>query len=668
MSYRIFESVTKRIKLSDDNGAFKQSLEDSNIDDIQSKNNKSVNSEWKEVQLKISETGVMSVTDISNLEINKSTKTDDVSIKNEENDPIQNVNKISNIPEEKEQSKSTGSKGKKSHQDKKNEKNQCEKSMKVQNNVKNEEKLVKAESSNENKSFKKNNIKSENKSSTGSNESKLLSKSDKCHTQMKGQQAVNKETQEQSNKQLDDKKNFSKINISDTKTEINAKPNSKSNEAKAFGAGAKINALSAKLQFQPKNNQINSNTSTKKNLTDKAKTGTFLNSTSEVKSSKASNQESKHFDSLTESNPENRSNSPIPNKESTTTHQQILATNSSDSNLKQKCDNSKIKVLTADQQLRALPGMPHIGKDIICSTTAGSLPGTTSARFSIQAPSMTIYSISPSSKHSTYSSGNPSCSLSISKQTMAISNTKNSLEVTSINSLPSVTPCPDAIPISLLKGGRKDSTSKGTTLNEICAKIGSASAGSGSKINDICAKIGESSKEKNRLEAQRNKSEMPELLKIQDNCMETSTATAKHIPNIPNVPIYTPSNTHHGILINEIKDKRPINSSMSSAQVAMLSSQNQKIPPKKHSQAIGYKTLRDPPKSWNPSLSKKDYVATKNQAKELQNQLQYSIDSDGSQKQIASKPAKIFKIRNMPRYLGNQCFTFHSNFFFFIIV
>lgn len=96
---------------------------------------------------------------------------------------------------------------------------------------------------------------------------------------------------------------------------------------------------------------------------------------------------------------------------------------------------------------------------------------------------------------------------------------------------------------------------------------------------------------------------------------------------------------------------------ITASQVAMMSAQMQKIPPqRKQSQAMGYKTTRDPPKSWNPTLSK-NYVAAKNHAKELQNQSQaaYGIPdgSNISKQQIPSKPAKIFKIRNMPRYLGN---------------
>lgn len=88
----------------------------------------------------------------------------------------------------------------------------------------------------------------------------------------------------------------------------------------------------------------------------------------------------------------------------------------------------------------------------------------------------------------------------------------------------------------------------------------------------------------------------------------------------------------------------------------MMTAHMQKVhQQKKSSQAVGYKTTRDPPKSWNPTLSK-NYVAAKNQAKELQNQSQaaYGItDPNATKQQIPSKPAKIFKIRNMPRYLGN---------------
>jgi len=56
LSYRIFETSSKRLTLMD-----------ASIDSVELKDEKALKREWKEVQLKISETGVMSVTDISNI-------------------------------------------------------------------------------------------------------------------------------------------------------------------------------------------------------------------------------------------------------------------------------------------------------------------------------------------------------------------------------------------------------------------------------------------------------------------------------------------------------------------------------------------------------------------------------------------------------------------------
>lgn len=282
-------------------------------------------------------------------------------------------------------------------------------------------------------------------------------------------------------------------------------------------------------------------------------------------------------------------------------------------------------------------------------------------QFGMQTSSISVYSI-PTSVKNNYSNVSQDITTVTPASTATITTTAMSKPM-STGACP-IPPCPDAIPISLMKQmsmRKQDMTAKGTNLNEICAKIGSNTIGS--KINDICAKIGENSKEKNRVDAH-GKSDVPDLLRISAKknsspLLPNSDTTIKHIPNIPNIPVYTPSNN------TAMENKNAKSTLPTSTSASVLAVSTSSAPPasphttqrlaslKKQSQSIGYKTLRDPPKSWNPTLSKNNYVAAKNQAKEMQNQTQTSMSSEGMSKQIPSKPAKIFKMRNMPRYLGN---------------
>ncbi|XP_050310463.1 polycomb group protein Psc-like [Anthonomus grandis grandis] len=75
---------------------------------------------------------------------------------------------------------------------------------------------------------------------------------------------------------------------------------------------------------------------------------------------------------------------------------------------------------------------------------------------------------------------------------------------------------------------------------------------------------------------------------------------------------------------------------------------------------MGYKTLRDPPKSWNSQINSQ--IARVNQTVKAQQQLAaaqaHAAGMGGAQARFGGdlksvRPAKFFKGRNMPRYLGN---------------
>ncbi|XP_049824399.1 polycomb group protein Psc [Aethina tumida] len=73
-----------------------------------------------------------------------------------------------------------------------------------------------------------------------------------------------------------------------------------------------------------------------------------------------------------------------------------------------------------------------------------------------------------------------------------------------------------------------------------------------------------------------------------------------------------------------------------------------KIVKSKPSTPIGYKTLRDPPKSWNSQISKANNLSTNKPPATS------AADTKTSGDPKNAKPAKFFKIRNnTPRYLGN---------------
>ncbi|XP_034250991.1 polycomb group protein Psc-like [Thrips palmi] len=78
------------------------------------------------------------------------------------------------------------------------------------------------------------------------------------------------------------------------------------------------------------------------------------------------------------------------------------------------------------------------------------------------------------------------------------------------------------------------------------------------------------------------------------------------------------------------------------------------LPSKKSSSSpVGYKTLKCGPKNWNPTISRNSFLSSK---ADQQPQQQGSSSASGSGQGGPAKPAtpaKFFKVRNTPRFLGN---------------
>ncbi|XP_014207696.1 protein suppressor 2 of zeste isoform X2 [Copidosoma floridanum] len=591
LSYRIFESAIKQVMLSNDNDDFKQPLSNSNMEVDSKDDGQSVKREWKEVQLKISETGVMSVTDITSLDSKKSTKVNEINTQSVSVDQasLNSYNINTTVATEEAESFFRSAKVQQNSVPQKNEKLQEEKNS------------VALDSSNE--AFH-NNVKSEKmevkpidqrdlsiellKSATESNKSLKTVLEDSAQesldenqtqTQLLVQEQVKTESvfacifEKQTLEKHLNPYNIIKTDSGEVKVDTNAKQNAK--------AGSKINALSAKLQFRPKTGK-STNTYTKKSASFIVKKRTLsppVNHT-EIKALKTTLKSDVKSSLLLKSSSNSQSLEPkVPPASSCAaiapaTHVQsgILNTSlafekapsgvSTSANSYYHQQNKNIsqpiaqgseasisvglpvststmeiqashnswmpepassqknltdKAAIVDKQLRSLPGMPQIGKEILCSTTAASGSPTSVRRLSIQTPSMSIY-YSSSSKHKPPTS-------------------KVNYDTTSMYSVSSGL---DAAPISLTKSSlvassRKDAVTKGTTVNEICDKIRSSS-----KL------VTDNLKDKNKLEAQQcDKPEILELLKISKKNEALDATHAKHVPNIPNMPIYTPSNSQY---------------------------------------------------------------------------------------------------------------------------
>ncbi|XP_034936810.1 serine-rich adhesin for platelets-like [Chelonus insularis] len=768
LSYRIFESSPKRLKLSDDNTHFQESLNNAGICQPM---------EMKEVQLKISETGIMSFTGVSGSSESKKVAKNELSVESDNQTTLGTVKS--------EEKPSTGDE-KESSSTKKNIGEEEKKSND------NEKKLNISKTFSERKAISNSNNNS-NSSSTNTNNNSSSGSSNNNNSN-----------------------NSSNTQESNSKPETREKSRNAETSQLPSGSGSKIDALSVKLQFQPKIGQINNTYSKKsvkekktilekvlkksdnkniavdgqkeslKNTIDKSRSVTSLtiypsksNPTSKaasnvvqsgIKGSEAFNTSSVPFSTISTSSSSTssgsisittrRNSSPDRNKESNSSNSNALSNfskrgnNSNENNegcnqksslssnskspfTRQNSSSNESSNVGVNSNVSTMMGnltqsessygiqdlinstmkntLKNSGLNIGQKTTITSVPMTT--QVNLQSSSTSTYSISNITK-TTYSantnnsgnnSGNNNNSNSnnnannnSSNQSGNSSTKQENIKGNSEMSVYAVPPCPDAIPISLMKPTvrKTEIISKGTNLNEICAKIGT----SGSKINDICAKIGEHSKEKNKTE--KSRPEIPDLLKItKKSITSTSSDMVKHISNIPNVPIYTPSNllgsknselskestisststttlstssTSSGITASSSMLTTTVLSSLSSSMsvttttlstpttLSLISSHVSGLMgkgnsvKKSQSSTVGYKTLRDPPKSWNPTLSKNSYLAAKNQAKEIQNIQITSLNSSevGSSslsggKPIMSKPAKIFKMRNMPRYLGN---------------
>lgn len=802
LSYRIFESSLKRMKLSEDNANYKKSLQDAGIDSIELKDEKSLKREWKEVQLKISETGVMSITDISSTVHKRDGGIE--SLQNEKSSEetitsIVEVNKTDSLIENCDVSKSSSVEI-------------------IQSTLATDMQITKnpifpnsnnaflatsdVKSTTENSSIKNctspitqhngNTTKQGNETGNRTVPAKLQQevkgRSQTANVEDKPEQKIINQpitqlTEGNANivaentegkKKLSINNNNNNNNSADFKAETQKEcVKSTSVEAKTGNAGSKIDALSAKLQFQPKMGQVN-NTYSKKAPKEKrailqqnmkksdvksSTEGTKLpdtktrtncgNTTAKVSvscSTATSSQKSvaiasrnassdsssgqqeavyekdnpstsidvqhalnlleqKTTNMLTQTSTgsipktssshvtstinqklqcasSNNNNNNNNNNNTTTTNEDIASTivsTASTSTIGQTTSSTTFPYTLHDIVINSAAMKPALKNSsatgscttlqktlmtspIVACSTSNNQASLIPPQFNVQTPSMSIYSVSMPLKNNC---SNPNQGVTTVTATSTATITVTASKPTSVCSVP---PCPDAIPISLMKQAsirKQEATAKGTNLNEICAKIGSIGT-VGSKINDICAKIGENSKEKNRVEQQaRGKSDVPDLLKIStkksiSSSLPNSDTTIKPIiPNIPNVPVYSPSSNAPTM---ENKSAKP-GLSVSAGSLSVSSTVTSLTPSpqitqrmsslKKQSQPVGYKTLRDPPKSWNPTLSKNNYVAVKNQAKEMQNQTQTASASEGTSKQIPSKPAKIFKMRNVPRYLGN---------------
>ncbi|XP_014475956.1 PREDICTED: polycomb group protein Psc-like [Dinoponera quadriceps] len=779
LSYRIFESSSKRIKLSEDNASYKKSLTNAGIHSDEMKDEKSLKREWKEVQLKISETGVMSITDISNTVLKREAETEnpeDPKISDETVTTIATVNKADSLVENCSVP------------------NACLETMQpivvidalMMKNATLSDSSSAPLATSDVKTSTDDNSPTKNCTSLppqhGGNTTTRQASETANHTApVNSQQDAEAKVHDQTNNAIEDKaisqgqkaagqtitqcteesaptplvENTSGMDTRAKRLTINNNNNNNNNstdsrseaqkecmksELKVGNVGSKIDALSAKLQFQPKMGQVN-NTYSKKAPKEKraifqsakksdaksptevaakaADTKTRANcgqsavakmsapcptatspqkpvvstatapqtttSTTVDASAVPSKPEVPHEKDNQNSGIdvqqalnllEQKRNSPTPTQAEAVSKTTSHASAAGGQRLQQSARSSNTVVTPNESPVPNIPTstsmsqatFPYTVHDLVTnaslkatlknpnsalpnSLTASPVACSTSAnsqmspmhQFSMQTPSMSIYSIPTSLKNNC---GNASPA--------AATVTVTSTATLKSSSGPTSTPCPDAIPISLLKPSlrKQEATAKGSNLNEICAKIGSNTTGS--KINDICAKIGENSKEKNRVEA-RSKSDIPDLLKIAKKSPSPSDTSVKHIPNIPNVPVYTPSSNATTVEAKGPKVALPTSTAaalaVSTPPASSHASQRISVL-KKQSQPIGYKTLRDPPKSWNPTLSKNNYVAVKNQAKEMQNQTQTAA-SEGTSKQIPSKPAKIFKMRNMPRYLGN---------------
>ncbi|KAF7267465.1 hypothetical protein GWI33_019300 [Rhynchophorus ferrugineus] len=132
--------------------------------------------------------------------------------------------------------------------------------------------------------------------------------------------------------------------------------------------------------------------------------------------------------------------------------------------------------------------------------------------------------------------------------------------------------------------------------------------------------------------------------KTEANFIPKTTAPSHHVHPI-HIPIITPAQLPHNQILNAHHAKTTsAASNQDTTTVTPVAESNlaaQSTIKTKPSTPIGYKTLRDPPKSWNSQINLQ--IAKTSNAQNRQN--------SGDLKNV--RPPKFFKGRNIPRYLGN---------------
>lgn len=109
---------------------------------------------------------------------------------------------------------------------------------------------------------------------------------------------------------------------------------------------------------------------------------------------------------------------------------------------------------------------------------------------------------------------------------------------------------------------------------------------------------------------------------------------------------YAETSIQHAI--QRLPTSNATQSTVNSIQYSKVSIVPRKSPVKVN--PIGYKTLRDPPKAWNPQISRQNLAKSSS----FTTTTASTSDAKSDPKMTITKPAKFFKMRNnMPRYLGN---------------
>lgn len=149
--------------------------------------------------------------------------------------------------------------------------------------------------------------------------------------------------------------------------------------------------------------------------------------------------------------------------------------------------------------------------------------------------------------------------------------------------------------------------------------------------------------------------------------------------NTHHTPIITPAQLPHHQNLNSLQNKATDKPDKEPSSNDKESAQNSKSTPSSESATaastagptctvtakpkpatpMGYKTLRDPPKSWNSQINSQ--IAKVNQNAKAQ-QLANLAAGAAAQGRLSGdlksvRPAKFFKGRNMPRYLGKYYFS-----------